>query len=95
MTTIDTDGPVIAPEAPSLNLPARLRKPRLRREEACEYLEQVHGIPIARSTLAKYASVGGGPSFQKINRTPLYPTAELDRWANEKLGRLVRSTSEL
>ena len=95
MTISETDNPVAALVSPSLDLPARLRKPRLRREEACEYLEQVHGIPIARSTLAKYASIGGGPSFQKINRTPLYPKEELDRWANEKLGRLVRSTSEL
>lgn len=95
MTKSETDNPVAALVAPSLNLPARLRKPRLRREEASEYLEQVHGIRRARSTLAKYASVGGGPSFQKINRTPLYPTEELDRWAIEQLGRLVRSTSEL
>ncbi len=95
MMPFDTDGPVVAPEAPSLDLPARLRKPRLRREEASEYLELVHGIPIARSTLAKYASIGGGPRFQKVNRTPLYPKKELDRWANEKLGGLVRSTSEL
>lgn len=46
------------------------------------------------TTLAKYASVGGGPGYQKSRRTPLYPTVELDRWADERLGELRGSTSE-
>jgi hypothetical protein len=28
-----------------------------------------------------------------VNRTPLYPTAELDSWAADKLGDPVRNTS--
>lgn len=75
------------------SLPSALRKPRLRRWEAAQYLELVHGIPVAVATLAKWASVGGGPAFQSMNRTPLYPTIELDRWAAEKLGGLKSSTS--
>ena len=75
-------------------LPPRLRKPRLRRSEACEYLRIVHGIQIAPATLAKWASVGGGPSFQKFGRWPLYPSQSLDDWAKERLSAPVRSTSE-
>lgn len=75
-------------------LPPALRKPRLRRWEAAEYLERVHGITIAVATLAKLASVGGGPAYHKSNRTPLYPRDELDRWAAERLGNLITSTSE-
>ncbi len=75
-------------------LPPRFRKPRLRRWEAVQYLELVHGIPVAVATLAKWASIGGGPAFQSVNRTPLYPTTELDRWAAEKLGGLKRGTSQ-
>ncbi|RUQ75254.1 hypothetical protein EJ913_04205 [Azospirillum doebereinerae] len=72
-----------------------MRKPRLRRWEASEYLALVHGITIASTTLAKKASVGGGPAFNKgENRTPLYPVEELDRWALKRLGKLVHSTSE-
>jgi hypothetical protein len=78
----------------SASLPARLRKPRLRRWEASEYLRLVHGIEIASTTLAKYATVGGGPAFQRLNRTPLYPTSNLDEWALSKLGRLRSSSSE-
>jgi hypothetical protein len=74
--------------------PHHFSKPRLRRSEASEYLARVHGIVLVPNTLAKLACIGGGPPFQKAGRWPLYPTTELDRWANARLGRLVRSTSE-
>lgn len=74
-------------------LPPALRKPRLRRWEAADYLKIVHGIEVAPATLAKWASVGGGPAYQRLNRTPLYPTVELDSWAADKLGDPVRNTS--
>jgi hypothetical protein len=78
-----------------LCLPPALRKPRLRRWEAAEYLKLAHGIEVASATLAKWASVGGGPAFQKVNRTPLYPITALDTWAGSKLSAQVHSTSEL
>lgn len=78
---------------PELCLPSHLRKVRYRRTEASEYLEKMHGIPVAPATLAKWASIGGGPAYQKVNRTPLYPRDELDAWATEKLGDPIRNTS--
>lgn len=78
----------------SVPLPADLQKPRLRRWEASDYLRRVHGVELAPATLAKLASIGGGPGFQKASRIPLYPTEELDRWAIERLGGLRRSTSD-
>jgi hypothetical protein len=87
-------GPIPSPVA----LPPALHRPRLRRWEAAEYLELVHGLRFAPATLAKYASIGGGPSFHKVNGTPLYPKLGengLDDWAVKKLGHPVRSTSEL
>lgn len=75
-------------------LPPHLRKPRLRRAEVPEYLLLKHGIPIAVATLAKLASVGGGPGFQHVNRSPLYPTTALDAWATEKLSKIKTSTSD-
>lgn len=77
-----------------LCLPPHLRKPRLRRWEAAEYLKLAHGIEVAPTTLAKYVTIGGGPAFNKSLRTPLYPTDELDRWAVERLGTLRKSTSD-
>ncbi len=67
----------------------------LRRKEAARYLTDMRGLPIAPQTLAKYAVVGGGPIFRKFGRFPLYDTADLDSWANSKLGPLQRSTSDM
>lgn len=56
-----------------LCLPPALRKPRLRRDAASQYLELAHGITMAPATLATLATRGGGPPFQKVNRTSLSP----------------------
>jgi hypothetical protein len=78
----------------TIAMPKHLQKPRFRRWEASEYMELMHGLAIAPATLAKLASVGGGPGFHRVGRIPLYPRDELDCWATAKLGRVVRSTSE-
>jgi hypothetical protein len=75
-------------------LPIHLRKPRLRRFEVPEYLRVMHGIEIAVATLAKFATIGGGPGYQKCLRTPMYPRDELDRWAIARLGPLRKSSSD-
>jgi hypothetical protein len=75
-------------------LPPALRKPRLRRSEASQYLEVAHGLTIATATLAKLACIGGGPPFHKSGASPLYPRDLLDAWAVERLGKLLRSTSD-
>lgn len=70
------------------------RKPRLRRDEACRYLETQFGLSYAPATLATLATRGGGPAYQLANRTPLYPKTALDEWALDKLGPLRSSTSD-
>lgn len=89
---IEQNNPLAGPE--EICLPPALRKPRLRRDEASQYLELAHGIIMAPATLATLATRGGGPPFQKVNRTPLYPRSAIDGWALEKLGPLRDSTSE-
>lgn len=69
-------------------------KPRLRRSEVPEYMLRKHGIPIAHATLAKMATVGGGPAMQHSGRIPLYHVDDLDSWAAERLSAPVRSTAE-
>ena len=68
---------------------------KLRRREAAAYVEERHGIPCAPKTLAKYAVIGGGPIFRKAGKTPLYAPGDLDTWAESRLSKPVRSTSEL
>jgi hypothetical protein len=69
--------------------------PNMRRADAARYIREAHGIPCAPTTLAKYAVLGGGPAFRKAGKFPIYSRDDLDAWANQRLGKLVRSTSEL
>lgn len=66
----------------------------LRRHAAAEYLHVKWGIPCSKKTLAKLACIGGGPIYTLYNRTPLYAHADLDIFAEAKLSKRVRSTSE-
>jgi hypothetical protein len=66
----------------------------LRRRPASDYL-RARGFPVAPATLAKLASVGGGPEFQRFGRVPLYAPEALDRWVASRLSAAVASTSEL
>ncbi|MGY5801883.1 hypothetical protein ACXHMN_11150 [Rhizobium sp. LEGMi12c] len=70
------------------------QRPRLRRRDVPNYLATNHGIDIAVSTLAKMATVGGGPAMQYSGRIPLYHVHDLDLWAKARLSKIVHSTSE-
>ena len=67
----------------------------MHRKELSNYLRQRWGIKHAPQTLAKLATMGGGPPFYKAGKTPIYPRSDADEWAKTRLGRLVNSTSEL
>ena len=45
--------------------------------------------------LQSTAVIGGGPIFRKAGKTPLYAAGDLDAWAESRLSKPVRSTSEL
>lgn len=67
----------------------------LRRAEAARYIVENYSIPCSRKTLAKWACVNSeGPPFRLAGRFPLYPMSGLDAWALNKLGPLVKSTSQ-
>jgi len=67
---------------------------RLRRREASEYLKTRWGLNYLPTTLAKLACLGGGPAFEHFGRTPLYREDELDRWVQDRMSGLKRSTSD-
>ncbi len=66
----------------------------LTREEAAEFIRRL-GIPMSHRTLAKYASVGGGPEMRRFGRRVLYEPAKLSDWVESRLSESRRSTSEL
>lgn len=65
----------------------------LRRKAAGEYLKEKFGFG-SEKTLAKLASVGGGPEFRKGFGAALYEPAKLDEWALTKIGEPQTSTSD-
>lgn len=66
---------------------------RLTRREASDYLT-MRGFRVAPTTLAKYASVGGGPVFRCFGRKPLYRPADLVAWVEARTTGPLHSTSD-
>jgi hypothetical protein len=66
----------------------------LRRKAAAEYPKSKYGFGAFR-TLAKLATIGGGPEYRMAGRLPVYTPKALDQWALCKIGAPVRSTSEV
>ena len=66
----------------------------LRRADAAAYVCNRYGFPCSRQWLAKLAVIGGGPVFRKAGRFPIYSPADLDAWAQSRIGPAQTSTSE-
>lgn len=67
----------------------------LRRDEAAQYLNEIHGLPETKQGLAKKAVYGDGPAFRKYGRHPLYAPADLDAFARDALSPPILSTAQL
>ena len=65
----------------------------LRRDKAADFLQANWGFGTTE-TLAKLASIGGGPRFRKLGRFPVYTEADLREWAMARLSSPVASTAE-
>ena len=66
------------------------------RKGAAAFLE-LHGYKVAPATLAKLASIGGGPVYRRFGRKPLYTSSDLLEWAESRcsapIGRCASSCS--
>ncbi len=67
----------------------------LRRADAAAYVTTRYGFPCSRQWLAKLAVTGGGPTFRKAGRYPIYKPADLDAWAQARISRPLVSTSDV
>ena len=65
----------------------------LTRSEAAAHLTN-RGLPIAAKTLAKMASIGGGPPYRVFGRNAVYLPSDLEVWATERLGAAKANTSQ-
>lgn len=64
----------------------------LDRNQASEYVTR-QGLPLAKTTLQKFATVGGGPVYRRFGRRAVYLASDLDAWIASKLTAPRRSTS--
>ena len=70
------------------------QRPFRRRSAASIYLKDKYGLSYKTSTLAKLATIGGGPPFVLFGRWPLYTDVGLDKWVEDRLSDLKASTSD-
>jgi hypothetical protein len=64
----------------------------LNRAEAAQYVTG-RGLPVAKTTLQKMVTTGGGPAYRRFGHRAVYLPAELDEWIEEKLSAPRRSSS--
>jgi hypothetical protein len=65
----------------------------LTRQQAADFLTE-SGYKTATSTLAKFASLGGGPVYRCFGRKPFYTAGDLITWAESRCSAPKRSTSD-
>jgi len=63
------------------------------REEAAQHANE-RGLPLSKNTLAKFATVGGGPRFQKFGNRAVYTPTDMDAWIEQKLSGSRERASE-
>lgn len=68
-----------------------IMSPRLLRSEVPDYLKTAYGITVAETTLATWASRGGGPRFQKDGPRSIYPIDEIDACQHRQYADAARS----
>jgi hypothetical protein len=56
----------------------------LDRAGAAQHLTE-KGLRVSRTTLQKWATVGGGPEYRRFGNRAVYRTEDLDAWAERKL----------
>ncbi len=57
------------------------------------YIETFFGVPSTPSSLAKLRCRGDGPPYYLFGNHPVYDPADIDAWAESKLGPKVHSTA--
>lgn len=70
-----------------------MSSPYLDRKAASDYIRS-QGFRCAPATLAKMATVGGGPVFRKFSRSVVYTRDELDEWILSRLSPPKANTAD-
>jgi len=76
----------------AINLSAEAFSP----EHASTYLRTVWGLTYAPTTLGKFRSIGGGPSFHRVgnNGPVIYTRRSLDNWVEQRIGTALSNVTQ-
>jgi hypothetical protein len=66
----------------------------MRNDEAATWLTEELGVPTSPGQLANLRVTGSGPDFALAGRYPTYTKPALRAYADKRLGRIRRSTSQ-
>jgi hypothetical protein len=58
------------------------------------YLQETHGVRFSVTSLARWASQGGGPVYRRVGRYTYYEPKDIDRWLRKKMTPPLRWTSD-
>jgi hypothetical protein len=67
----------------------------MRTDEAATWLTEELGVPTSAGQLANLRVTGDGPEFALAGRYPTYTKPALRAYADKRLGRVRRSTSQI
>ena len=67
----------------------------LRRAEAAAYIRETYGARCSHAYLDKLACIGGGPTFHRFGKWPVYDMADLDAWALSRISGPLRKASDV
>jgi hypothetical protein len=67
----------------------------LRRAGAAAYLRDTYGARCSHTYLDKLACIGGGPTFHRFGKWPIYEVADLDAWAMSRMTGPLRKASDV
>jgi hypothetical protein len=66
------------------------------RADAARYVRQRHGIPCQQTYLARLASIGGGPTYHRLDgRWATYPETGLDEWALSRISKPLTKVADV
>jgi TorA maturation chaperone TorD len=69
-----------------------LKRGRSRKEAAQRIRE--HGLPCSDAYLAQMATDGTGPLYRRVCGRAIYLDADIDAWAQSRIGPLIRRASD-
>ena len=65
----------------------------LNRTQAAEFIRE-QGLPCAKTTLQKLATIGGGPTYRRFGGRVVYTEGDLQNWVSARMSKPLSHSGE-